>query len=196
MKTLALDLSTKTGWALFDGAQLVSFGNLTLPKSVKDYGNYPLGWLDAINEMTQCVVNVVTTTKPDIIIIEETNLGRNRYSQKILEFLHYSILLWLKCNTVTPIKYVSTSSWRKALQLFLTKDDKKNNTKVNRANREGLSKKELGLSGKVTQKHLSVRFVNALFKLELKLKDNDIADAVCLGWAYQTAPNILLCNGE
>jgi Holliday junction resolvasome RuvABC endonuclease subunit len=146
--------------------------------------------------MTALVTKVVQETNPDIIVIEETNLGRNRYSQKILEFLHHDILLWLKCNKNIPVKYVSTSSWRKSLKLFLTKDDKKNNTKVNKANREGLSKKELGLSGKITQKHISVRFVNALFKLEFKLKDNDIADAICLGWAYQTTNNILVCNGE
>ena len=37
--------------------------------------------------------------------------------------------------------------------------------------------------GKVTFKHLSVQYVNKEFKLEFKLKDNDIADSICLGVA-------------
>jgi hypothetical protein len=55
--------------------------------------------------------------------------------------------------------------------LRLTKEDKENNKLV----RNHLKR------GKITPKHLSVRWANREFDLSLKIKDNDIADslAVC-----------------
>jgi hypothetical protein len=38
--------------------------------------------------------------------------------------------------------------------------------------------------GKITPKHLAVQKSNELYGLELKLKDDDIADAILLGRAF------------
>ena len=38
--------------------------------------------------------------------------------------------------------------------------------------------------GKISKKHLAVRMVNDLYGKQLKLKDNDEADAILMGQAY------------
>jgi hypothetical protein len=38
--------------------------------------------------------------------------------------------------------------------------------------------------GKIGKKHLSVRYVNDIFGLDFKIKDNDIADSICLASSY------------
>jgi hypothetical protein len=40
------------------------------------------------------------------------------------------------------------------------------------------------VKGKVTTKHLAVRLVNSVYGLGLKQKDNNDADAICLGLAF------------
>jgi hypothetical protein len=52
----------------------------------------------------------------------------------------------------------------------------------------------LGIKGKVTKKHLSVRWVNETFGFNMKVKDNDICDAVCLGSAYIKGCKV--CDGK
>ena len=52
----------------------------------------------------------------------------------------------------------------------MSKEQKKNN------------KQRIG--SKVTLKHVAVRKANQFFQLELKQKDNDIADAILLGVAF------------
>ncbi|MDE2425744.1 MAG: hypothetical protein KGO96_07540 [Elusimicrobia bacterium] len=110
-----------------------------------------------------------------------------------MSFLHikiYEVLIKLKID----FYLVSSSDWRKTLELRLSKDDKKNNKKVNEAKRSNKSKKELGLKGKITWKHLSVRMVNELFGLNLRQKENDQSDAILLGLAYIKGAKI--CEGK
>ncbi len=126
-------------------------------------------------------------------MIEETNKGRARYTQKMLEWLHLHLLLSLE-NCGSGVYYVSSSIWRRSLDLALSKEDKKNNSAVNQAKRVGKSKKELGLVGKINKKHLAIRYVNEHLKLNLRMKDNDIADAVCLGLAFLN--NAQICDGK
>jgi hypothetical protein len=58
----------------------------------------------------------------------------------------------------------------KNTNIRLSTNDKKNNKLV----REGKKR------GKVTSKHLSVRWANEKYSLSLKIKDNDIADALAI----------------
>jgi hypothetical protein len=78
------------------------------------------------------------------------------------------------------VVYISTSAWRKATQVALSKQDKDVNRKIN----QGKSKKELGVKGKTTTKHVSVRVANEMYGKDYKTKDNDITDAILLGVAY------------
>ena len=139
------------------------------------------------------MVDLIFTIPVDrntMYVIEETNGSRARYTQKILEYIHCLFLdrfFELKNSLFDfpqEVIYISTSMWRKAIGIVMSKEDKKNNSKILKAKKEGRSKTDLGIRGKVTTKHLSVRHVNDKFGLNLKLKNNNEADSICLAEAY------------
>jgi hypothetical protein len=232
MKVLAFDLSTKTGWALFDNEKLICYGQL---KSAvigdESSPNYPQNYIDMANKMGQEVKRNIISSKPDYIVTEETNKGKNRYSQKQLEFIHFAV------NTLAEYKihYIDTSEWRSLLGITLDKEQRKDNRTINGARKDEFDKvfkicyetdklslqmnlskclnkreqnkvnkeynksttikakqmmksyryKEEGkVVGKITCKTLSVNYVNERFSLQLKKKDNDVADAICIGQAF------------
>jgi len=179
MRILALDLSTSTGWSIIDAGILKEYGHLSV--SVNDFNvnnhpekspHYPYNIIDAVNSMADQVLAVYKQVKPDLTAIENTVRGRNRSTQRILEFLHKEVLELLRDENAKLV-YLDPSEWRAALEVRLSKDDKKNNRMVYQGKKRG----------KVTKKHLSVRMANALCGLDLILKHNDIADSICLGLA-------------
>lgn len=200
MRVLGLDISSKTGWALLEGEvgavrpRIVETGRLDLGKKIDDFGKYPWSFLDASDRMAELMVDIVWRCKPDVIVIEETNLGRDRYAQKFLEFSHRAVLQRLRGYDLVArwsIVYYSTSDWRSALNLRMSTEDRRNNKKLKMAKAaagpEGkVDKKTLGVKGKVTAKHLAINYVNSQFGLDFKVKDNDRADAVCLAAAFFT----------
>lgn len=198
---LALDIATTTGYALFKintkDVELVTFGTKSLPKSAIEYGEYPWNILYASKELAQAIFELVRDHKPTIVVIEETNSGgrASGYSQKLLEFLHNAVLNHLdprEEQEAPEVAYVLTRTWRKALGIKLSPEDKINNRKLSAAKssakkkKSKLDKSALGIKGKITLKHKSVQFVNERFGLGLIAKDDDIADAICLGLAYIT----------
>jgi len=179
VKVLALDLSTHTGWAVFESGNLTAKGLLEVPvlnfnvnKKPEKAPDYPFNLLDASNQMAGLVLNLWKAHAPDVVVIENTVMGRNRNTQRLLEFIHKSVLEILRFHKVKPL-YMDPSEWRALIRLRMTKEDLKNNKLVS----AGKSR------GKITRKHLSVRYVNENFGLAFGLKDNDIADAICLGAA-------------
>ena len=194
MKVLALDISTKTGWALLEGGPglvptLLDRGTLTLSRKVQGYGGhpYPVSHLLATSDMASDIAGLWVQHRPDTIVIEETNGSKNRYTQKILEWIHFAVCFhWHRDSRHTPLHYINTSDWRKVVGAVLTKEDKKLNAKVRKLKKAGdkAGLKVLGVRGKVGKKHVAVRYVNQTFALNLKMKDNDQADAICLGTAY------------
>lgn len=202
MLILSLDISTKTGWSLVSKSSSIDaepsiekYGRIESEKSVDELGPYPFSYIYLADCLSRDICNLIINYMPDFIVIEETNKGKNRYSQKMLEFIHCKLLDRLIDTKFSfSTVYVNTSDWRKALGIYLTKDDKKNNSKVNKAKRQGKSKKELGLKGKVTRKHIAVRYINDRFGLTFKQKDNDVAEAICIGLAY--CNGIPTCDGK
>ena len=219
MKFLCLDLSLHCGFAVLEAEPIsvpaIGHPQFTTPKlldygtlhyeglSVKERDNYPWSYLGVVNEhIHQIMETVVLKVKPDIIVIEETNKGKNRYSQKMLEFLHCELLKQIGFlsfrSDMGPIGfkklppdviYLDTSAWRSTLGIWMSKDQKKQNAKLSKAKKEGPEalkkmKKSLGVRGRVNKKHLALAHVNTTFNLTLKVKDNDASDAICLGLAY------------
>ena len=232
MRVLAFDLSTKTGWALFEHEKLLCYGQLN-SKVIGDMTspNYPKNYIEMATKMAFEVKNKITTSRPNHIVTEETNKGKNRYSQKQLEFIHFAV------NHVNgKIHYIDTSDWRTTLGITLDKDQRKDNRVIISDRKEKFNqvynkyycaekflldlelakchgkkrdinkatkmfekeitvktknemksyryKEEGKVKGKTGVKNLSVSYVNEKFSLQLKLKDNDIADAICIGWAF------------
>lgn len=202
MWVLALDISTKTGWSLIhkeegqdEQVSIGHYGRLVAEKSVDEWGEYPFNYLKLADHMAKRICELVQEHSPDFIVIEETNKGKNRYTQKMLEFIHCKLLDRLAdTKYANTVNYVNTSDWRKSLGIYMTKEDKKNNAKVNKAKRQGKSKKELGLKGKITRKHIAVRLVNDKYGTNFKQKDNDTAEAICIGLAF--CNDIPVCDGK
>lgn len=194
MRLLALDLSAKTGYAVIDydtdkwpvkdpkNLELVAYGTIKLDRPIAAYSRYPYSHIVAADYMAYLVREKIETFQPDCIVIEEVQLSRgSRIAQKWLGILHGAVLTELEFDFGSELVVtVDPGSWRSACGLKLTKEDKKNNKAI----RDGKDKKSLGIKGKVTTKHLSVRFANETFDLNLLMKDNDISDAISLGVGY------------
>lgn len=201
MVVLALDISTSAGYAVLSDGVLVCAGTIKSKKKIDEYGDYPYSYSKMAQYMARAMYNKVLSSDPDIIVIEETNKGKNRYTQKALEFMHLSILTLLAQGKYSDrVRYVNTSDWRRTVGAQLTQDEKKQNTVLSKAktkakkNGVALDKKELGIRGKVTKKHVAIRVANEQFDLSLRPKDDDIADAICLALAY--IKGVEICDGH
>jgi hypothetical protein len=210
MKVLALDISSKAGWALFDGSlpkpqHLLEFGGLNIDKKVLDFpGEYPFNVMAASDNMGCQLNELILKFSPAVVVIEEVNLGKQRLAQRSLEWTHYSVLAGIESDfnpaTRPRVVYISTSSWRNTLGQKMSAEDKKNNKQVKVLKQIGNPelkrdlKKKAGVKGKVTTKHLSVRWVNENYAMSLIQKDNDQADAICLGAAFLAGAAI--CDGR
>jgi hypothetical protein len=197
VNALCLDLSTHAGHAWFQGEmghkpKLKSYGTIHLDKSVHSFGKYPFNYSAAAREQLDNIWKWVAANVQeyvDVVIVEETNAGRNRYTQKLLEFLHKTLVDDCKKNG-RKLVYLDSSGWRHNLGLVMTKEQKKANAKLRKAMRdakakgEKVDKKALGIKGLTTPKHVAIAHANTTFGLNLKVKDNDAADAICLGLAY------------
>jgi hypothetical protein len=125
MKVMGLDLSTKAGWSVVEDMKLVAYG---LVEHKPDGGpisdTYPYNYIDASRMLAMKLLSVIVTNQPDIIVIEETNKGKNRYSQKLLEFIHYSVCSSLRDHfSHIPITYMDTSEWRKRVSIQFNKSE-------------------------------------------------------------------------
>lgn len=184
MRTLALDLSTKVGWALYEGSLLIESGNIPQVK-IEDFNVnadpnysplYPWNMMAGAEQLRDRVMDLVNLKEPDHIVIENTVKGRNRHTQRILEWIHLVVLIALKDKYADAQTYMDPSEWRKVVDMRLSKDQKKNNRDVSAGKKRG----------RIGKKHLSVAMVNEKFGKTLKLKDNDEADAILLGLAFVT----------
>lgn len=202
MRVLALDASLKSGWAVYEDGKLTASGALT-KVDVQDFNVnkdpqlsrfYPYNIVDAAEAVADAAFQLsyetggkVSWTNPghDVLVIENTNKGKNRHTQRILEFIHAALLK--RFRSVVPIVYMDSSEWRRIVGMKLTKEQQKNNKLVSDGKKKG-KKAEVGGKklGKIGKKHLSVWMVNEKFSKSLLLKDNDEADAILLGLAYVT----------
>lgn len=183
MKLLGLDISTKAGWAVLESAEsglpaLKTQGLVEkTKKNVLEYGTYPECYRFAAREIAEELIRIINIEKPDVVVVEETNQGKNRYTQKLLEFIHHCLGLgwdtglvgWQRdfsCAILEPLAhtharqvapkvvYISTGIWKQALGLKKPKEAKKSDELLKKA-------KELAAAGGCTlneaKKRLGVR---------------------------------------
>lgn len=180
-----------TGWAIFKGDKLVNYGYLKPQVPGLHKVKYPISGLFRILDLSFQVRELVLEKKPDLIVIEEVNKGRNRISQKTLDALHYFVLEEIRQHTeemLENIRFMDSggrSGWRPTLDLKLTDEDKAYNKGI-RSQYKG--QKRVISKLKRDWKDVSVRYVNALYGLDMDHRereyDADIADAICLGEAF------------
>lgn len=188
MRVLALDLSTHTGWAFFEGKlsdkpNLLSYGEINSPvadfnvnkdpnKSVK----YPLNILLASKLMTSKIKEKIDEFDPHIVVCEQTVRGKNRHTQRCLEFFHKDLLelYYKEYSGDFKFVYMDPSEWRKILNIRLSNEDKKNNKLVTQGKKRG----------RVNRKHLSIKWIFDNYDIKLPIKRNNESDAICLGAAF------------
>jgi Holliday junction resolvasome RuvABC endonuclease subunit len=183
VKSVGLDLSTSAGIALVTGELIAKLEEYFLievsesdvevdPDLVPEYT-----YVSRAKKVAESIKPFLISKNPDIIVIEQTNLGKNRNDQKLLEFIHYAVLEMIRdIGMYKNVHYVDSSRWRSDIGVKLSKEDRLHNKSV-KSKKGPLVE---GYRGKITFKHLAVRHVNKAFNLNLILKDNDIADAICL----------------
>lgn len=205
MKILALDISKNSpGWALLDSetGKILDCGIINVsPLSVHEQGEYPRNYMIATRGVASGLMAKVKETNPDVVVVEETNQGRSRYVQKVLEWIHCHFLdMMFEDPKDIPIKYVSSRVWRKKLEIKVSAEDKKKNAKLSKAKslakKTGtkLDKKALGIRGKITKKHAAVVWVNTTYGTNFKIGDNDTCEAITLGVAFIRGAE--LCDGR
>ncbi len=182
-RVLALDLSTKVGWALFVDGVYEASGALPQVK-IPDFNVnadpnlsplYPWNLMDGADRVGQSIDELfVAKGTPATVVIEQTVRGKNRHTQRCLEWIHGAVLRAVRGRTT--LCYLDPSEWRRIVDMRLSNEQKKNNKDVSAGKKRG----------RIGKKHLSVAMVNEKFGLNLKLKDNDQADACLLGLAYVT----------
>ena len=123
MKILGLDLSYSTGWSLIDSnnISLLDYGVVAIPEPFHSNVLFDYQQMDRAAAVGQFVYTLVHGKQPDLIVIEQTNKGKNRTSQRGLEWIHYSVLLELRRFYQDKIIYVDTSEWRNKLNIKLDK---------------------------------------------------------------------------
>jgi hypothetical protein len=183
-KLIVLDLARTTGIAVFEDDFLSQWGtargrtsdSLKISNKGEITGNHPWDMIELVNNCVLEIMEEIINVDPDEILIEQTNLGRNRFSQKFLEWLHYALLNKIKeiFDETVPVYYIDTSEWRRLLKISLSSEDKRHNklVRLKKAN------------GKITIKDKTIDYVNKVEDMNFTSKDDDIADAICMGLAF------------
>lgn len=208
MGLLALDVSTKPGWAFFKQKELVRYGTIFADREAKDFSvPYPFNFVYlAEYTVTRLVKEVIDpcieeSIEPLVVVIEETNPGKNVYSQKKLEFIHYALAKALAHRRIFP-KYIRDGAWKnvvgarqnpeeKKLNSRIARYKKRNNTQLAKFDLDGSGKEKV--VGKLGPKHYALRAFKEHFGIELKRSDEDAADAALIGLAY--LKGVPVCDG-
>lgn len=200
-RLLSLDISTHTGWSVFEGDKLLEYGSYDVPiksykaeiKSFKDYPEaYPQNFMESAIAQAKAVENLLNKHVPDLVVIEETNKARQRFSQKALEWSHFTVVQLLLSRNQS-FKYLTTTCWRKVVKCYLGDwpEYKQFNAKVSKAKRSSAPTKSGAMVAKIDgkivsaicSKKLSVLLVNQKYNLNLPLSQDDICDSINLGRA-------------
>lgn len=187
---LALDLSTSsTGWALFDAitGTPIAYGALVPPNLPKKLATLPSAKLGRMVTLAREVGALARLHNPSRIVIEEIAGSKNRLTQKVLDGFHYLVMLelgpWLDSAHFYDVSGVD--GWRTHLKLKLTEADKLNNKSAKKLNPRLPRGQKLP---EITPKHLAAREVLRCLGISLDVdgnpSDNDIADALAMGFAY------------
>jgi len=205
MNVLALDMSTKPGYALFVEGKLTRYGTLWADKKAEEFGPYPFNYVKlaehTIERLTREVINpaLKLTKAPLEFVVEETTASHSGLTQKKLEFIHFALLKKLEGRSVT---YVQDGRWKKVVGAKMSDAEKlinaqikeykeKHGTKLAKLDLDGSG--VLKVVGKRTPQHVYLRVVRETLGLTLSLKEEDSGAAICLGLAH--LKGVQACDG-
>jgi uncharacterized protein YaeQ len=191
---ISLDISTNTGYAIFDDNNLIKYGVFT--KKVKDYKadiksykdfpeNYPYNYLVTANTISAMCLNIILDNNIDTVIIEHPEQSKQRMSQRLLEWVHLSLVQKLKRLKI-PFKYILVKDWRQIVNCYIKHwpdlhAQNKEIRKIKNKTGKKIAMIEGKRVGKVNQKKLSILIANNTYSLNIK--NDNIADAINMGRA-------------
>lgn len=215
MKLLALDISTKTGFAVYHDGELVESGTLWPEKLLdqfrKEVRRYPLDYLAFCTYCAGLIYKKFSQVSPDLLAIEETTASNNNLSQKQLEFIHCLFLSTLVGEgSEVPIAYVRDGVWKRMTGALQSDDERKWNVKISQLKKKvGKGKRvkvdlidvskfkrtkiEKNCAYAFDGKDYYIRAANEFFSMKLTKKDENEAAAALIGLALlRGAP---ICDG-
>lgn len=195
---LSLDLSTTcTGWSVFniEEHKLITYG--TLKPSTKGISKmiYPKQQLTKMIDLSFQVRSLIENYKPNFIVIEEIAGSKQRLGQKVLDGLHWIVLMHIQeyIDIITYYDVTGSEGWRTHLGLKLTEEDKLRNKEAKKMNPDLAPASRLPI---YDAKDLACRYANQKFGLALDPQsnqyDNDVGDSVSMGsaWIQYKCPRI------
>jgi len=177
---LSLDLSVhSSGYAFMKyDSSIIETGTIC-PAKYKNYtkDKYPVSTIkNVLSDVDQFVELIAEYSKSytiETILIEELNVGGGKViTVKALSWIHGFLLAELGPQNF-DFKFISSSTWRSALKLTFSAEQKAHN--------KGLKKFD---KSKITHKHLAINKVNSIYGTDFEMADNDICDAIAIGLAY------------
>ena len=187
---LSLDLSTTcTGWSIFtiEDSKLVTYG--ILKPSTKGLSKmvYPKQQLTKMIDLSFQIRSVIQNYAPTQIVIEEIAGSKQRLGQKVLDGLHWVLLMHIQ-EFIDIIQYydvTGSDGWRTHLGLKLTESDKLANKEAKKLNPTLAASSRLPI---YDAKDLACRYANETYGLALDPQTNqydaDVGDSVSMGSAY------------
>lgn len=149
-KLISIDSSsTKTGWAIFENGKLKDYGIIDLHNNKDSYLR--------LKEMVYNIWQLLEYNKPNIIVIEKLNVGRNMQATRLLSKIIGSIYCYSILHDDVFYFEIQASEWRS--KLGMQSSGRKRND----------------------YKKLSVSYVKDLYQIEVS---DDISDAICAGLGY------------
>lgn len=186
---LSLDLSTTcTGWSVFDHSshKLLTYGYLR--PSTKGLAKllYPRQQLTKMIDLSMQILQLIGQYKPSYIVIEEIAGSKQRLGQKVLDGLHWVLLMHIQnmIDIVTYYDVTGLDGWRTHLNLRLSEQDKIHNKEAKKLNKQ-MGREALPI---YDAKDLAARYVNSTHGLNLDVQmnrfDADVADSIAMGSAF------------
>lgn len=148
--------SSKTGWAIFDNAEYKKSGiiNLDTNECRKKYkGNSD----KRIEDMCLSIIDLLKKYKPDIIVIEKLNVGRNMVVTRCLSKIIGAVYCYSILNNDVFYYEIQPSQWRSQIGIQSSKRKREE------------------------YKRLSIQYVKDSFNIDVS---DDEADAICAGVGY------------
>ena len=119
-KLISIDSSSsKTGWALFENANYIESGviNLDTNECKKKYKNNSD---KRIEDMCLSIIDLLKKIKPDIIVIEKLNVGRNMVAVRALSKVIGAVYCYSILNDCFYYE-IQPSQWRSQLGMQSSK---------------------------------------------------------------------------
>jgi len=198
-KIIALDISTNTGYAIFEDDKLIAYDVFTIKvvnykadvKCFSDFPKeYPDNFLLTAQKLADGCMKVIQEHQITKVIIEHPEAGKQRLSQRLLEWTHYALVLRLK-EAGLDYRYLLVHDWRCQVNCYIKHwpDYQKWNLKIRAAKKVAVPTKNGSICAKIdgkrvsaiNQKKLSIIIANE--KYGIQIKNDNIADAINIGRA-------------